>query len=228
MRASIISDREAELAKLGFFQNLEQAKRDVLRPGTSATLDDVKKPPRGKLRVVTNQESLPPPPPRKSTRERKPVLYTFPADEDNDASTPLRKKRTRKEALDEETYDPEKDESSIPYSSPPKKHRKSVRKKQTVDYNEDADDLIPATDSYIWCSVCNYQKYNGCELHPPRFATLEEFNLKVEKSAVAKNAGEGVFNRGEVIQEGTVFGTVFNAENEKRNCKIVVKKYVPI
>ena len=73
MRASIISDREAELAKLGFFQNLEQAKRDVLRPGTSANLDDVKKPPRGKLRVVTNQESLPPPP-RKSTRERKPVL----------------------------------------------------------------------------------------------------------------------------------------------------------
>jgi len=50
------------------------------------------------------------------------------------------------------------------------------------------------------------KKYNGCELHPPRFATLEDFYLKVEKSAVAKNAGEGVFNRGEVIKEGTVFG----------------------
>jgi len=204
VRASIISDRKAELAKLGFYESLGQAKRDVLQPGTSAKLDHVRKPPRGKLRDVSNQESLPPP--RKSTRERKPVLYTFTADEDVDAFSPPRKKRTRKEALDEESYNPEKDESTIPCSSPPKKHRKSARKKQTVDYNEDTDDLIPATDSYIWCSVCNDQKYNGCELHPPRFATLEEFNLKVEKSAVAKNAGDGVFNRGDVIQEGTVFG----------------------
>ena len=53
MRASIISDRQAELAKLGFFESLGKAKQDVLQ---SANLDDVKKPPRGKLRVVTNQD----------------------------------------------------------------------------------------------------------------------------------------------------------------------------
>jgi len=41
---------------------------------------------------------------------------------------------------------------------------------------------------------------------------LEDFYLKVEKSAVAKNAGEGVFNRGEVIKEGTVFGPYVGKE----------------
>ena len=147
MRASNIEDRNLELKKLGFYVSLEKAKRDVLRSGTSANLDDVKKPPREKLRDVSNQESLQPP--RKSTRERKPVLYTFPSEEDVDAFTPPRKKRTKREAMDEENYDPEKDEGQ-----PPKKPRKSVRQKPIVDYNEDADDLIPF-DFYIWCSECN-------------------------------------------------------------------------
>ena len=41
---------------------------------------------------------------------------------------------------------------------------------------------------------------------------MEEFNLKVEKSTVTKTDGEGVFNRGEVIQEGTVFGPYVGKE----------------
>ena len=79
-------------------------------------------------------------------------------------------------------------------------------------------DQIPATDSFIWCSICNDQKYDGCELHPPRFASLEDFTLKVEKSSVAKNAG-GVVNRGEEIKEGTVFGPYVGKFNSKASYK---------
>ena len=166
-------------------------------------MDDVKKPPRtrGKFQDVTNQESLPPP--RKSSRKRKPVLYNMDEEDYEDDS---RKRRDKRKARDEDSYDPKTDESAQS-PTPSKKRRTSSRKKAAINYNEDAaEDQIPATDSYIWCSVCNSQQYNGCELHPPLFASLDDFNLKIEKSAVAKNAGDGVFNRGEVVKEGTVFG----------------------
>ena len=178
---------------------LDKAKRDVLHKSPSANLEDVKK----SRQKPTNQESLPPP--RKSSRKRKPVLYNLDEDESEDGP---RKRPAKRKALDEESYDPKTDECVTSQSpTPSKKRRTSSRKKAAINYNEDAaEEQIPATDSYIWCSQCNAQQYNGCELHPPLFANLEDFNLKVEKSAVAKNAGEGVFNRGETLKEGTVFG----------------------
>jgi len=214
-----IQTRHAELKEAGFYDDLKAAKRDVLHPGTSAKLDDVKKPPRGKLRDAAKQETLPPP--RKSTRERKPVLYNV--DEDDESPGIPRKRRvSKKKAEEEDSYDPQKDEPT-PDPSPAKKPRKSLRKKEVVNYAEDVEDQIPATDSFIWCSVCNDQKYNGCELHPPRFATLEEFQLKVDKSAVAKNAGEGVFNRGDVIKEGTVFGPYVGKYHSKSSYQVKMK-----
>ena len=191
------------LKQLGIFQSLAEVKRDVLQQKSSSANLDVVKKPRGKPNDVSIKESLPPP--RKSSRKRKPVLYNVDEEESEDAP---RRRRAKREAEDEESYYPQKDECATSQSpSPTKKRRTSSRKKVAINYNEDAaEEQIPATDSYIWCSQCNAQQFNGCELHPPLFASMEDFNLKIEKSAVAKNAGEGVFNRGEIIKEGTVFG----------------------
>ena len=159
---------------------------------------------RPRLGDVTN---LKPPlvPSRKSTRARKPVRYTD--EEDTDLFRESRKipsKGKRSESQDE-NYNPSSEDVAT-YPSPAKKRRKSTRPRKEVNYTDDGEEMIPATDSYIWCSQCNEQAYNGCETHPPRFAALEDFTLKVEKSSVAKDAGDGVFNRGDVITEGTVFG----------------------
>lgn len=159
---------------------------------------------RPRLGDVTNLQPSPVPS-RKSTRARKPVRYTD--EEDTDLFREPRKipaKGNKAKSLDENYNPSSEDVATDP--SPAKKRRKSTRLRKEVNYTDDGEEMIPATDSYIWCSQCNEQAYNGCETHPPRFAALEDFTLKVEKSSVAKDAGDGVFNRGDVITEGTVFG----------------------
>ena len=63
----------------------------------------------------------------------------------------------------------------------------------------------PDVDSYIWCTECDRLEFHGCETHSTLFGDNKMFNLQVGKSAVARNAGQGIFNRGkEVIPEGTL------------------------
>ena len=148
---------------------------------------------RPRLGDVTN---LKPPlvPSRKSTRARKPVRYTD--EEDTDLFRESRKipsKGKRSESQDE-NYNPSSEDVAT-YPSPAKKRRKSTRPRKEVNYADDGEEMIPSTDSYIWCSKCNELAYNGCEIHPPRFAAFEDFTLKVEKSSVAKNAGDGSVGR---------------------------------
>jgi len=80
---------------------------------------------------------------------------------------------------------------------------RSLRPRKPVCYTE-----LPEldADSFIWCSECDSMEFHGCEIHITLFGDNKMFKLQVEPSGVGPNAGEGVFNRGQMIPEGTVFG----------------------
>ena len=80
---------------------------------------------------------------------------------------------------------------------------RSLRPRKPVDYSEVPE---PEADSFIWCSTCNKEEYNGCEKHVTYFGDNKEFKLEVEKSSLGEKAGDGVVNRGQVIPEGVLFG----------------------
>ena len=82
---------------------------------------------------------------------------------------------------------------------------RTLRPRRPVCYTE-LDE--PDVDSYIWCTDCDRLEFHGCETHVTLFGDNRMFNLQVGESAVkAKNAGQGIFNRGKkVIPEGTLFG----------------------
>jgi len=190
--------RQAELRKSGFFEDLNLPKMDVMPKSVNI------KAARLKLGDVNNLQP-PLPASRKSTGARKPVRYTDEEDTNlfrEPRKMPAKGKRAKSP---DENYDPSSEDVATS-PSPAKKRRKSTRPRKEVNYSDDGEETIPPTDSFIWCSQCNKLAYNGCETHLPRFAAFEDFTLKVEKSLVAKNAGDGVFNRGDVITEGTVFG----------------------
>ena len=63
----------------------------------------------------------------------------------------------------------------------------------------------PEADSFIWCSVCKKEKYEGCEKHVPYFGDNKELNLKVEKGSQGLTGGEGVVNKGKVVPKGVLF-----------------------
>merc|ERR1712179_372442 len=95
-----------------------------------------------------------------------------------------------------------------PSSSPPEDQvysGRTLRPRKPVCYTEFPE---PDIDSYIWCSDCDRLEYYGCETHTTLFGDNNMFNLQVGESAIkARNAGQGVFNRGDnVIPEGTLFG----------------------
>jgi DNA-directed RNA polymerase subunit RPC12/RpoP len=136
---------------------------------------------------------------RRSRRERKPVSYAEEGEregrrktrEEKGDSSPVRSRR-RKAASPQ---------SHNPSTTPPSRN---LRPRQAVHYVEYP---VPEGDSYIWCTPCGRGEYNGCELHPPYFGDTKEFCLVVGPSSVeAKEAGDGVFNRGKMIPEGVLFG----------------------
>ena len=71
-------------------------------------------------------------------------------------------------------------------------------------------DVVPEMSAYEKLRERNKRErleYHVCETHSTLFGDDKMFNLQVGKSAVARNAGQGIFNRGKkVIPEGTVFG----------------------
>ena len=87
-----------------------------------------------------------------------------------------------------------------------------------ITYKE--EELEPL-DNAIYCGPCGLPRSGGCQLHPPVFSTgLEEnYNLQIVKSSL-KKAGDGVFNQGDVIPEGIIFGPypgkLFSARDHKK------------
>ena len=91
----------AELKRLGFYGELEEAKRDVLPQGSSAKVVTVKKP--GKLQDVTNQESLLPSRRSARVKNQNPVVYK---DDYHEVFAAPRKRRAKTKDENEENYDP--------------------------------------------------------------------------------------------------------------------------
>ena len=89
----------AELKRLGFYGELEEAKRDVLQQESSAKVVAVKK--SGKIQDVTKQETLPPS--RRSSRIKNPVVYN---DDYFEVVAASRKRRAKTKDENEENYDP--------------------------------------------------------------------------------------------------------------------------
>jgi DNA-directed RNA polymerase subunit RPC12/RpoP len=144
---------------------------------------------------------------RRSGRERKPVTYVV--NEDLDGRSRKRGRQMgggRSNAVSKTPVRFGRGKmSSKPDTSPvlPSSSR-TLRPRKPIDYSEVPE---PEADGFIWCSTCGKEEYNGCEKHITYFGDNKEFKLEVEKSSVGgSHAGEGVFNRGEVIPEGVLFG----------------------
>ena len=133
---------------------------------------------------------------RRSGRERKPVMYTV--DEDLDGRS---RKRTRAVTEKNSTSFVKKRSTN---NRAQVSSTRTLRPRQPVDYAEIPE---PEADSFIWCSTCGTEEYNGCEKHVPLFGDIKMFKLEIGPSAIkGVNVGQGVFNRGKFIPEGTLFG----------------------
>ena len=131
---------------------------------------------------------------RRSGRDRKPVTYTV--DEDLDGRS---RKRTRGVTENNSTVRRRSTNARAQVSS-----TRTLRPRQPVDYAE-----IPEleADGFIWCSTCATEEYNGCEKHVTLFGDNKMFKLEIGQSAIkGVNVGQGLFNRGKFIPEGTLFG----------------------
>jgi len=189
IRDEIVRKRRKELFEMGFFSELDKAKNDVkVQPQKKRkTLGD----------ASNKQEVL-----RRSSRDRRQVDYTC---GDDVEFVPPRKPSFKAKGRGKEnrSQSPSTSSSSLTTEEEQPKERRSTRPRKPVSYDED---VAPPHDGFIWCSECKEQKFNGCEEHVPRFADWSDFCLRIEPSCAARNSGEGVVNRGQTIEEGTIFG----------------------
>ena len=143
---------------------------------------------------------------RRSGREKKPVSYVVEEDLDGRSRKRERKisARRRKGSIMSPLRSVRGRVASRTDSPPtlPSSSR-TLRPQKPVNYCEEPG---PEDDSFIWCSICGKEEYNGCEVHVTYFGDNKEFRLEVEKSTLGRDAGEGVVNRGKVIPEGVLFG----------------------
>ena len=135
---------------------------------------------------------------RRSGREKKPVTYGLEEDVDEDMFGRERRRANRGTTKGRKRVS----KLGLPPSSASSPH--NLRPRKPINYAEGPE---LEADSFIWCSTCNRPEFNGCEVHTPFFGDNQEFKLEVEPSSVGgKDAGDGVFNRGDVIPEGVLFG----------------------
>jgi len=189
IRDEIVRNRRKELHEMGFFSELDKAKNDVkVQPH--------------KKRKTLGDASNKPDVLRRSTRDRRQVDYTC---GDDDEFVPPRKPSFKAKVRGKEnrTQSPSTSSSSLTTEEDQPKERRSSRPRKQVSYDEN---VAPPHDGFIWCSECKEQKFNGCEEHVPRFADWSDLCLRIEPSCAARNSGEGVVNRGQTIEEGTIFG----------------------
>jgi hypothetical protein len=142
---------------------------------------------------------------RRSGRERKPVSYVV-EEEIEGRSRRGRKEGNGSRATSDSPVRRRGRKADTKQVLPPviAPSTRNLRPRQPVNYAEDPE---PDADGYIWCTPCGKEEYNGCECHPPFFGDTKEFNLVVGPSGVeGKDVGDGVFNRGEIIPEGVLFG----------------------
>ena len=214
IRDEIVRKRRKELQEMGFFSELDKAKNDVkVQPQKKRkTLGD----------ASNKQEVL-----RRSSRDRRQVDYT--GGDDVEFVPPWKpsfKAKGRGKENRSQSPSPSTSSSSLTTEEEQPKERRSSRPRKPVSYDED---VAPPHDGFIWCSECKEQKFNGCEEHVPRFADWSDFCLRIEPSCAARNSGEGVVNRGQTIEEGTIFGPYVGkfwtkAEYKVGNSKLAVKR----
>ena len=194
LRERNIREREELLKEvMGEINEAKQHMHDNAPRKRKADNDELTKPKRRRVKEVELVEV------RRSKREKKPISYVV--DEDFEGTSmnmiPSMPPNPR----------PAKHHEG-PSSSPPEDQgcsSRSLRPRKPVCYTEFPE---PDTDSYIWCSGCDRLEYHGCETHVTLFGDNNMFNLQVGESAIkARNAGQGIFNRGkDIIPEGTLFG----------------------
>ena len=199
IREHNISQMNAELEKMGFYKQLQAAKDAVATPESSTKTST-------KSSTKASTKSSRQHPPRKSTRDKKDVSYKLDS-EDEDYKVPRQKRR--KKSDNKENIDPQPSTSSH-----------FLRQRKEVTYNQ--PESMPH-DHYIWCSDCNELKYDGCEVHVPIFAEFNNLNLAIEPSCAARNSGEGLVNRGELIKEGTLLGPYYGKFWTKDQYKKLIK-----
>ena len=158
---------------------------------------------------------------RRSGRERKPVNYVD-EEEGLDGRSRMRGRNVgggRSTEFSKSPFRSRGEKATSKLDPPPflPSSSRTLRPRKPVNYSEVPE---PEADSFIWCSSCESEEYNGCEKHVTYFGNNQEFKLVVEKSSVGTKAGEGVVNRGKVIPEGVLFGPysgkfILAAEYEK-------------
>ena len=185
--------REREEAMKEAMEEIDEAKQDMRNnaPGVAdkrkAVEDMGGKNKRRKKEVVQV---------RRSGRDRKPVTYTV--DKDLDGRS---RKRTRAAPVKNSTSTVVKRSTNARAQV---SSTRTLRPRQPVDYAEIPE---PEADGFIWCSTCGTEEYNGCEKHVTLFGDNKMFKLEIGPSAIkGVNVGQGVFNRGKFIPEGTLFG----------------------
>ena len=143
---------------------------------------------------------------RRSERERKPVNYVVDGDVNRRSMQRTRiesgQRRKSLSVLSMEEKSTENGKKSAPVETLEEElSSRKLRPRKPVCYTEMQE---PEADSYIWCSGCDRLEYHGCEVHTTLFGDNRMFKLAVSKSGVrARNAGLGVFNKGNaVIPEG--------------------------
>ena len=209
LRELNIHERQAELERMGFFKQLQDAKAKAAPPSSSEGSKPRKRP---ALSTITssniNQE------PRRSGRDRKAVSYNLDDYDDEDYKAP---RQRRKKSSGKENQDPDFSPAEAELTEAAGTH--SLRPRKDVSYQSQS---VPH-DHFIWCSDCNELKYDGCEVHVPMFQEFHNLNLTIEPSCAARNSGEGVVNRGELIKEGTLFGPYQGQYWTKDQYKEVIK-----